>query len=188
MPATAVGSANGKSTSASAMRRRGKRERLSTQAKSKPNARLARLAMSALPTVTRRSANTRGRSTMFRKPCQPRPAVNHSITASGPTTMIPSHSKVRVRLGAKPGRMLGSRQEKRRAGAVVELIGPQLPCVDLVENPAIGEEFRLRLGPAAEGLPDRDEVELGKLVRIFRQSGGIARPVEIAADHVLARR
>ena len=61
----------------------------------------------ALERLTRRSASTRGRVTMAKKPCQPRLAVNQSMTASGPTTITQSQMSVMVRLGANPGRMLG---------------------------------------------------------------------------------
>ncbi len=60
MPATAVGSAKGRSTAASIRRRPGKRYRVSTQARITPKTVSMAAAASAMPKLTRKAARIRG--------------------------------------------------------------------------------------------------------------------------------
>jgi hypothetical protein len=72
MPATAVGSANGRSMSASINRWPGNRYRDSTQATSNPNTAFTLAAASAAPTLSRYDATTRGSVTVSQNGAQPR--------------------------------------------------------------------------------------------------------------------
>src|SRR3954462_8820683 len=57
--------------------------------------------------------------------------------------------------------------------------------VDLIEDAAVGEMFPLRLGPAAEHIVDREQLELCKGVFVFLRDVRIARTVEIARGDLL---
>src|ERR1700761_5055489 len=51
--------------------------------------------------------------------------------------------------------------------------------IDLVEDAAVGEVRRLRLGPATEGVVDREGLDLGELARVLRGHRRVDRAVEV---------
>src|SRR5450755_588821 len=57
--------------------------------------------------------------------------------------------------------------------------------VDLVENAAFAEMFLLRLGPAAENLVDREQIDLGERVLVFLGDLRITGTIGIACGNFL---
>src|SRR5579864_6398456 len=179
IPATAVGSANGKSTSASISRRPGKRYRVSTQAASTPNTELISAPMKDAPKLSRYDARTRGADTVSQNACQPRPALRKKMVASGIRTISPRYARANPRASPNPGRTV--RRTTLTAGPSLDLAR----LVELIEDPAIGEVGCLRLPPSAEQLVDREEIDLGKPSRVLRRGRRRARAVEVLAGDVL---
>src|SRR5687768_13051285 len=104
MPATAVGSANGKSTSASTNRRPGNWYRTSTQATTKPNTALTAAAISDAPTLSRYDATTRGSLMVCQNASHVIDAVRAGSVISGTMTMRQRYSSVNPIVILKPGR------------------------------------------------------------------------------------
>src|SRR5260370_1083895 len=93
MPATGVGSANGRSIIASTSLRPGKRVRTSTQAISSPAGTLNAAAPSATPKLRRRAASTRGLLIEATKPAIPNSHGRSVSAGSGSTTSSPTPAR-----------------------------------------------------------------------------------------------
>ena len=94
MPATAVGNAKGRSTSASRMRRPGNRYRTRTHASSKPNTALIKAPISDAPKERRSEASTRGAVTIAQNASQPSVADLKNVAESGIRTISDRYSTV----------------------------------------------------------------------------------------------
>src|SRR5512138_1420813 len=106
MPATAVGSANGRSTSASTIRRPGNSYRTSTHATSSPHTALTIAAASDAPKVSQYDARTRGDVTAVQNAGQVIDAVFKNAAASGISTIMLRYSSVKPSARSKPGSTL----------------------------------------------------------------------------------
>src|SRR5258708_9802911 len=102
--------------------------------------------------------------------------------ASGIKMMTDSQVSVSPMVRPKPGRLL------RRAALPFTkpcLNQPISILVDLVENATFAEMFLLRLGPAAEHVVDREQLDLRKGFLIFLGDLGIVRTIGIACGNFL---
>ena len=103
MPATAVGSANGRSTSASMIRRPGSGCRTSSHASSTPNTMLMAAAAAEAPIVRRYAASARGAVTTCHHSLQLSEAALTNRPLSGMRTSSDRYSTVSPSVGPKPG-------------------------------------------------------------------------------------
>ena len=103
MPATAVGSANGRSTMASMSRLPGNRYRTKTQATRRPNRALTHAASNAAPKLRRKDATTRGAVTTVQKWPKPRSRLRMKVADSGISTTSDRYSMVYPSVRPKPG-------------------------------------------------------------------------------------
>jgi len=192
MPATAVGSANGRSMMASNSRRPGKRWRVKAQAMMNPNTALIAAASSAAPKLRRSEASTRGVVTTCQNLAGPSSAERRKAADRGSSTISDTYSSVHPIVRPNPGSTRNARR-LRRLGVACGGCGRvrAAPCmglltVDLVEGAAIVEMLGLCLLPAAERIVDGHQLEARKLAGVPAGDVRIARPVETARDDVLA--
>src|SRR5882762_4224311 len=183
MPATAVGSANGRSTMASMRRLNGNRYRTKTQAMTSPNAEFTAAASSAAPKLKRSEAKTLGAVTTSQKCPQPPPKLRMNVADKGSRTMRDRYSMVYPSVNPNPGitgrRHAGLRAARRAGGAM-------LLAIDPIKGAVVGEMRRLRTGPAAEDRVDGHERDVRKLGRMLRGDFRIARTVKMLGRYFLA--
>ncbi len=144
MPATEVGSANGRSSSASSRRRPGKRVRTTVQASNRPSGRSMAAARAAFTRLNRSAAAVRGSARVCStagRPCCQGCAIR---AASGSSTIADSQASVSPRLRPNPGSAM--------AGAVVPAVrtGPHAGAALLARRARCGRTRRPRrsAGPA----------------------------------------
>src|ERR1035437_7050275 len=123
MPATAVGSAKGRSTKASTIFLPGNRYRTKTHATSRPKPALIPAAMSDAPNVSRYDASTRGDVTASTNAGHVMVAAFRDVPPSGISTIRPRYSMVYPSVRRKPGRALRSLEESANIRGLVGLNG-----------------------------------------------------------------
>src|SRR5450631_2554225 len=194
MPATAVGSANGKSTMASMSRLNGNRYRTKTHAMTSPNTALTAAASSAAPKLNRSEATTLGAVTTAQKCPHPESRLRKNVADKGIKTINDRYSMVYPSVSPNPG--ITRRERAARpvmaggtgTGPVIlpeSADGAALLTIDSIERAVVGEVRRLRFGPAAESRVDGHERDARKLGCILRGDFRIARAVKMLGGYFL---
>src|SRR5437764_4633469 len=161
MPATAVGSAKGRSTRESTKRRPVKRYRTSTHATTSPNTAFRSAASTAIPKLTRNAESVRGEDNSAAIFTHPASLACRNSTHSGMITISPRYDSVMPSVSPNPGMTLRLRTVWNATAAMGSAPG----SINLIEQRAIGEMRAVHLCPAAE-LVDADELKVGKSLLI----------------------
>src|SRR5262245_21522636 len=147
-------------------------------------------AMKEMTKLTRKAASVRGAVTISQKPLAPSEPALMASAASGMRTIKLKYVKVKPSANPKPGMALGRFNARPRAPAICvfpSLVG-RFRLIDLVEDTAVVEVLRLRLGPSAEeGIVDRDELHVAAAGEIFRIGRARVRGTIVALGDQLLR-
>ena len=213
MPATAVGSANGRSTMASTSRLKGKVYRTSTQATMRPKKTLIVAAIREAPKLRRRDASTLGAVTTSQKWLQPNPVLRMNTADRGIRTISDRYTMVYPRVSPKPGSTRGV----WRRGVDVVVSGPagvamsvlemegraiagtvtghrgealfraiRLLTVDPIEGTMVCEMRGLSTGPSTELAVDGDQIgNVRKLLCELGRDRRVARPIKMPGGNFL---
>src|SRR3954469_24195612 len=196
MPATIVGSANGRSMSALTNALPRKRARTSTHATRVPASALTAATRTARTSVSFSAATACGAVTASTNACRP-PSVERATTAaSGIRTMTDSHSVATPSPSAPepPDAAEESARRRATAGGAAEISaslgsGDPRRLLDLGDRSLVGiEELVVDLRPAPE-VADREEALRRRELRlVLDEDGPVDRPVAPVGEHLLRGR
>src|SRR4051812_2658785 len=196
MPATIVGSANGRSMSALTTDLPRKRSRTSTHATSVPATALSAATRIDRISVSFSAATACGAVTASTNACRP-PSVERATTAaSGIRTMTDSHSVATPSPSAPdpPGAAEESARRRAEAGGAAEISaslrsGDPRRLLDLGDRALVGiEELVVDLRPAAE-VADREEALRRRELRlVLGEDRPVDGPVAPVGEHLLRGR
>src|SRR3954452_16744448 len=199
MPATIVGSANGRSMSALTSALPRKLSRTSTHATSVPASALTAATRIDRTSVSFSAATACGAVTASTNACRP-PSVERATTAaSGIRTMTLSHSVATPSPSAPEPPGAAEESARRRADGRADDAAPGLSAslgsgdprrlLDLRDRTLVGiEELVVDLRPAAE-VADREEALRRRELRlVLGEDRSVDRPVAPVGEHLLGRR
>src|SRR5919202_304440 len=190
MPATIVGSANGRSMSALTTPRPRKRSRTSTHATSVPATALTAATRIESSSVSFSAAIACRAVTASTNAPRPASVERATTAASGIRTMTLSHSVATPRESA-PGAAGESARRRAVAAGTAEVraslgSGDPRGLLDLGDRPLVGvEELVVDLRPAAEVADGEEPLRRRELRPVPREDRPVDRPVAPVGEHLL---